>query len=206
VIRAPERPAGDPRRWRRRRRWCVRAAGPGPFSTARYWGAKCLVHLEEIEVGQLGRMTLEPAPDRWRGPMPMMDGSQPAMPQPTSLPEASAFPLGERTGREHQRPRSVADAAGRARVITPSFLKTFASLARLSSVVSGGCARPRAKLTHEPFLPGSPWGNLVARRPPLLGRGETLLALHAVYSSTSFCEMPYFVARFSAVMAIGRPV
>src|SRR5467141_94295 len=80
-------------------------------------GRECLVHLEEIEVAQLGRMTLEPAPDRWRRPDAhdgrIATGDAPADELAERL---QPFPLGAPAGRADKRARAVADATGRAGV------------------------------------------------------------------------------------------
>ena len=57
-----------------------------------------------------------------------------------------------------------------------------------------------------PFLPGSSIGAISsANRPPSCAAANRFW-LCTLYSSTSFWEIPYFVARFSAVSAIGKPV
>ena len=90
--------------------------------------------------------------------------------------------------------------------ITPSFLKTLGSLASVSSVVSGRLCSSFAKLIIEFFLPGTSSGAISAERRPASCAAAKRFWLSTLYSSTSRCEMPYFTARFSAVIAIGSPL
>src|SRR6266478_5506902 len=145
-------------------------------------GRERLVHLEEIEVARRGRVTLEPTPDRGRRPDPhdgrIATGDAPADELAERL---QPFPLGELTGREDQRARAVADATGGAGVDHPVLLENLGQLGqalqrRLRAVVLVlGEVDHRALLARQ--VQG---GNLVSQPPALLGRGETLLALHAV--------------------------
>ena len=90
--------------------------------------------------------------------------------------------------------------------MTPSFLNTFGSLERLSTVVSGRLCSSRANWIVVPFFPGRSIGAISSANRPASCAAANRFWLCTLYSSTSFWEMEYFVARFSAVIAIGSPV
>ena len=137
----------------------------------------------------------------------MIDGSQPLMPQPRSRPSGlkPCFSAKCRVASTSAPAPSQMPLAAPA-WMTPSFLKTLGSFASPSTVVSGRLCSSRANCTTEPFFPGSSIGAISsARRPPSCAAAKRFWD-RTLYSSTSRCEMPYFAARFSAVIAIGSPL
>ena len=141
------------------------------------------------------------------GPIPMIDGSQPLMPQPRSLPSTLAPRLSAncRVARTSAPAPSQMPLAAPA-WMTPSFLNTLGSFANPSTVVSGLPCSSRANWTVVPFLPGRSIGAISSESRPASCAAANRFCESTLYSSTSRCEMEYFCARFSAVIAMGRPV
>ncbi len=186
----------------------VRSRGrPSSFSTARYCGAKASFTSNRSKSESLASCRSNARRTAGAGPIPMIDGSHPLMPQPRSRP------IGVR-------PRSCANcrvastsAPAPSQMplaapawITPSFLNTLGSFASPSTVVSGRLCSSRANWTTAPFLPGRSIGAISSERRPASCAAANRFWESTLYSSTSRWEMPYFTARFSAVIAMGRPL
>ena len=73
-------------------------------------------------------------------------------------------------------------------------------------MVSGRLCSSRANGTVVPFLPGSSIGAISSANRPASCAAAKRFCEGTAYSSTSPATELYFSARFSAVIAIGRPV
>ena len=145
------------------------------------------------------------APIEGAGPIPMILGSHPATPQPSSRPRTGAPASLARWAvvtRTAASPSTIPDAFPA--VTSPSFLKYGLSPARVSGVVLGrGCSSESN--TRWPFRSASSTGTISSANRPASRAALVRAWLAFANASTSARVSPYFSARFSAVSAIENP-
>src|SRR6266851_387209 len=186
----------------------VRSRGrPSSFSTARYCGANASFTSKRSKSFREASCRSNARRTAGAGPMPMIDGSQPEMPHPSSLPMGfKPFRSAKARVARMSAPAPSQMPLAAPAWMTPSFLNTLGSLARPSTVVSGRLCSSRANCTVAPFFAGSSMGAISSESRPASCAAAKRFCERTLYSSTSRCAMLYLAARFSAVMAMGRPV
>ncbi len=185
-MRAPEAASGWPTAMAPPSTLLVSRERPSSFSTARYCGAKASFTSTRSKSDNLASCRSKARRMAGAGPIPMIDGSQPETPQPSSRPmgRRPRLSANARVARMSAPAPSQIPLAAPA-WMTPSFLKTLGNFARLSTVVSGRLCSSRANCTVAPFLPGSSIGAISSASRPASCAAAKRFWLSTLYSSTS---------------------